>query len=163
MNPHYIVDGYNLIHNIPRFHNFLDSSLEHARNALIYFLRSYLSSRKVKITIVFDGDEVGYIEKPPNPSRWLKTIFSKPPEKADPIIKKLIQKTRNKKSLILVSADNELIRFSNQHGVQALSPEEFYQRASKHPNQAQVDQKFNSHISEAEVDEWLKLFGERNE
>ena len=163
MNPQYIVDGYNLIYNIPRFRNFLDSSLEHARNALIYFMRSYLSSRKVKITVVFDGDEVGFLEQPPLSDRWLKIIFSKPPEKADPIIKKLIQKNRNKKSLILVSADNELVSFSNQHGVQVLSPEEFYHRLSKHPYQEQVDQKFNSQVSEAEVDEWLKLFGEKEE
>lgn len=163
MNPHYIVDGYNLIYNIPRFRNFLDSSLELARNALIHFMRSYLSSRKVKVTIVFDGDEVGYVEKPSPSNKWLKVIYSKPPEKADPIIKRLIKKTNNKKSLFLVSADTELIRFANQHGAQVLSPEEFYHRTSKHPNQEQVDQKFNSQVSEAEVDEWLKLFGEKNE
>jgi len=161
MNPHYLVDGYNLIHYIPRFRNFLDSSLEHARNALIHFMRSYLSSHKVKITIVFDGDTVGYVDKPPASNRWLKIIFSKPPEKADPIIKRLIQKTNNKKSLFLVTADAELIHFGSQHGVPALSPQEFYHRASKRPNQEPVDQKYNSHVSETEVDEWLKLFGEK--
>ena len=163
MNPHYLVDGYNFIHYIPRFRSFLDSSLEHARNALIHFLGNYQSKRKVKITIVFDGDEVGYVEKPPPSNKLLKIIYSKPPEKADPIIKRLIQRTKNRKSLFLVSADNELIRFSNQQGAQVLSPEEFYHRTSKHPNQDQVDQKYNSHVSENEVDEWLKLFGEKKE
>jgi hypothetical protein len=163
MNPHYLVDGYNLIHYIPRFRNYLDSSLEHARNYLIHFLRSYLSSRQVRITIVFDGDEVGYIEQPPASNRWLKIIFSKSPEKADPIIKRIIQKTTNKKSLILVSADHELINYGSQSGVQVLSPEEFYDRISRHPNQEQVDQKFNTQVSEAEVDDWLKLFGEDSE
>lgn len=162
MNPHYLVDGYNLIHYIPRFRNLLDSSLEQARNALIHFLQIYQSIRKVKITIVFDGDEVGYIEPPSASTRWLKIIFSKPPEKADPIIKKLIQNTSNKKSLFLVSADADLLHFGSQHGVQTLSPAEFYHRISKHPNQEQVDQKYNSHISEQEVDEWLKLFGENS-
>ncbi len=160
MNPHYLIDGYNLIHSIPQFRNWLESGLEPARNQLIHFLQGYLSSRQVNITVVFDGEEVGFIEQPPTSNRWLKIIFSKSPEKADPIIKRLIQRTKNKKSLILVSADHELINFSNQNSVQVLSPEEFYDRVSKRPNQTQVDQKFNSQISESEVDEWLKLFEE---
>jgi len=163
MNPHYIIDGYNLIHNIPRFRKSLDSSLEYARNMLIFFVRSYLSSHKVKITIVFDGDEVGYIENPTLSTQRLKVIYSKPPEKADPIIKKLIHKTQNKKSLFIVTADNDLINYSKQHGVQVLSPAEFYHRASKHPNQKQMDQKYNSYVSSDEVNEWLKLFGESNQ
>ncbi len=162
MNPHYLIDGYNLIHSVPHFRNWLDSGLEPARNHLIHFLKSYLSARRVYITIVFDGDEVGYVEPQPTSVHWLKIIFSKSPEKADPIIKRIIQKTKNKKSLTLVSADHELINYGNQSGVQVLSPEEFYERTSKHPNQTQVDQKFNTHISEAEIDEWLKLFGEEN-
>jgi len=163
MNPHYIIDGYNLIHNIPRFRNSLDSSLEHARNMLISFTRSYLSSHKVKTTIVFDGDEIGYIENHPLATSRLKVIYSKPPEKADPLIKRLISRTINKKSLFVVSADNDLIQFSKKHGARTLSPEEFYHRASKHPNQQQLDQKYNSQVSKDEVDNWLKLFGENNE
>lgn len=162
MNPNYIIDGYNLIYNIPRFRNSLDSGLEHARNTLISFARGYLASYKVKITIVFDGDEVGVIENPFPSARRLKVIYSKPPEKADPVIKKLIRKTTNKKSLFVVSADNDLIQFSKQHGAQSLSPEEFYHLASKHPNHNQMDQKYNSSVSKEEVDDWLKLFGEKD-
>jgi predicted RNA-binding protein with PIN domain len=163
MNPHYLIDGYNLIHHIPRFRNSLGSGLEHARNILISFARTYLAVRKVKITIVFDGDEVGYIDNSTLSAQRLKIIYSKPPEKADPIIKRLIQKSKNNKSLFLVSADNDLIQFGKQNRIQVLSPEEFYHRASKHPNEEQMDQKFNSHVSEDEVNEWLKLFMENNE
>ena len=162
MNPNYIIDGYNLIYNIPRFRNSLDSGLEHARNMLISFVRGYLSSHKVKMTIVFDGDEVGVIEKPSKSALRLKIIYSKPPEKADPIIKRLVRNARNKKSLFVVSADNELIQFGRNSGAQTLSPEEFYQLASKHPTQQQMDQKYNSSVSKEEVDDWLKLFGVKN-
>jgi len=162
MNPNYIIDGYNLIYSIPRFRNSLDSGLEHARNVLISFARAYLSSHKVKITIVFDGDEVGVIENPIPSTQQLKVIYSKPPEKADPLIKKLIIKASNKKSLFVVSADNDLIQFSRKHGAQSLSPEEFYHLASKHPSHHQMDQKYNSSVSKDEVDDWLKLFGEKN-
>lgn len=160
MNPHYLVDGYNLIHLVPHFRSYLDASLEQARNHLIHFLRSYQASHRVKVTIVFDGDEVGYVESPFASNPWLKILFSHYPEKADPTIKRIIQATRNKKSLVLVSADHELINYGTQAGVQVLSPEGFYDRISRPLNQTQVDQKFNSQVSDADVDEWLKLFGE---
>lgn len=163
MNPHYLVDGYNLIHLVSHFRSYLDASLEQARNHLIHFLRSYQASRRVKFTIVFDGDEVGYVESLPASNPWLKILFSHYPEKADPIIKRIIQATKNKKSLVLVSADHELINYGTRSGVQVLSPQEFYDRISRHPNETQVDQKFNTPVSEAEVDEWLKIFGENNE
>lgn len=163
MNPYYIIDGYNLIHHVPIFRQSLEQSLEQARNILISFARNYLSSHKVKITIVFDGDKVGYVGNFALSNPRLKIIYSKPPEKADPVIKKLIQKTKNKKSLILVSADNDLLRFSQEQGTRILSPEDFYHLASKHPNHQQMDLKYNSHIPQEEVDEWLKLFMEKNE
>ena len=137
MNPHYIIDAYNLILNIPKFRNALEWNLERARNTLISFIRAYQSSKKIKITLVFDGDEVGYIERPPSTQR-LKIIYSKPPQKADPVIKGLIRSAKNKKSLILVSGDNDLIQFSKHQGCLSLSPVEFYHRASKHPQQAEV-------------------------
>jgi len=162
MNPHYIIDGYNLIHNIPRFRNFLDSSLEHARNMFIAFTRNYLTSHKVKVTVVFDGDEIGYVENPAPRTQRLKIIYSRPPEKADPVIKRLVSGYQNKKSLFVVSADNEIILYSKQSGANVLSPEEFYHRASQHPNHTQMDQKYNSKVSPDDVKNWLKLFGEND-
>ncbi len=162
MNPHYIIDGYNVIYSVDRFRGALDFGLEHARTILVSFIRGYQSTKKLKITVVFDGDEVGFIDDSIQTSRWLKVIYSKPPEKADPVIKRLIQRANNKKSIILVSADNDLILFGKQMGVNVLSPDEFYYRVSEHPTQTQMDQKYNSHVSKDEIDEWLKLFKEEN-
>jgi predicted RNA-binding protein with PIN domain len=162
MNPHYIIDGYNVIYSLEKFRNALSSGLEQARNDLVWLIRSYRSGKKVKVTVVFDGDEVGYIARSHQPVQWLQIIYSKFPEKADPVIKRLIQKAQNKKAVVLVSADNALVQFGRQMKTQVLSPEQFYQRTTKHPNQDQVEQKFNSEVSEEEVSEWLKLFKEGN-
>jgi len=162
MRPHYIIDGYNLIHKVPGLRSSLNSGLEHARNVLIFFIRGYLSSHNVSMTLVFDGDQVGYVEATPQFGKRLRVIYSRPPQKADPIIKELIRKANNKKSLVLVSADNELIRFCRQQGGQVLAPLEFYHRASKHPNQNEMDQKYHSGLSRGEVEQWLQLFGENN-
>ncbi|HEX9972811.1 MAG TPA: NYN domain-containing protein [bacterium] len=162
MNPHYIIDGYNVIHSLEKFRNALSAGLEQARNELISLIRSYRSGKMVKVTVVFDGDEVGYIDGSRYTGQSLQVIYSKFPEKADPVIKRLIQKNRNKKAVVLVSADNALVQFARQVKAQVLSPNEFYQRATKHPSQDQVEQKFDSQLSEKEVSEWLKLFKEGN-
>lgn len=162
MNPHYIIDGYNVIYRVEKFRSALGAGLEQARNDLVSLIRSYHSGKKVKVTVVFDGDEIGYIETSPHPVRWLQVVYSKFPEKADPVIKRLIQKAQNKRAMVLVSADNALVQVARQLKAQVLSPDEFYQRATKHPNQDQVEQKFESGISEEEVNEWLKLFKEGN-
>lgn len=160
MNPHYIIDGYNLIHNVPRLRDALGQNLEYARNTLVSLLRSYQSSHRLNITLVFDGDEVGQPASEMPSTKWLRIIYSKPPEKADPLIKRLIRKSHNKKALFVVSADNEIISSAKQHGANVLSPDEFYLRVTKHPLQDQLNQKYDEKISEQELDEWLKLFGE---
>lgn len=137
----------------------MEQSLEYARNVLISFIRAYQSSRKIQITLVFDGDDVGYVDSAAQSTSRLKIIYSNSPEKADPLIKRLIRKAPNKKSVTLVSADNDLINFSKTQGAQVISPDVFYQQASKHPLQDQMDQKYDRPLSKNELDEWLKLFG----
>jgi predicted RNA-binding protein with PIN domain len=160
MHPHYIIDGYNLIHKIPKFKNAIEQSLEHSRNILISFIKAYQSSKNNNITLVFDGDKVGYNEAQGQSTKRLKIIYSDSPEKADPLIKRLILKAKNKKSLTLISADNDLINFCKTQGASVLSPEMFFYQANKHPKQDPINQKYNQQISLNELDEWLKIFGE---
>ena len=160
MNPHYIIDGYNIIHQIPKFQKGIDYNLEYARNMLISFIRAYQSSRKLKITLVFDGAQIGYVDNRAQSTQKLEIIYSTSPEKADPVIKRILKKINNKKNVTLVSADNDLINFYKQNNAKVISPDEFYHIAGKHPAQDQIDQKFDFDISKNELDEWLKIFEE---
>ncbi len=109
--------------------------------------------------MVFDGEAVGQFETSVPNFHRLKVIYSHPPEKADPVIKRIIDKTENRRGMTLVSADQELIYYARRSGVQILSPQQFYDRLRQPANQQQMDQKFNSQLSEAELADWLKLFG----
>jgi len=162
MNPAYIIDGYNMIHRIPKFKNAMEHSLEGSRNLLISFVKAYQSSKKINITLVFDGDKIGYSEALNQSTKRLKIIYSNSPEKADPLIKRLILKAKHKKSLTLISADNDLIHFCKTQGASVLSPEMFFYQANKHPKSDHMNQKYNQQISPDELDEWLKIFGENS-
>ncbi|MDZ7331379.1 MAG: NYN domain-containing protein [candidate division KSB1 bacterium] len=158
MYPHYLIDGYNLIHVVSELSRFLDSGLEQARNRLIHLLQSYAVTHRVAITVVFDGNEVGHIEPPVPANPRLQIRYSHPPEKADPVIKRIIDKAKNRRSIILISADNELTRYGRASGTQVLSPQGFFDRICQPANQKQMEQKFNSELSEAELADWLKIF-----
>lgn len=161
MTPQYILDGYNVIYQVPQFLSVLEQSLEQGRNALIHFVRSYQAGKNWNAIIVFDGDQVGYGSCPQLAATGLSIIFSTPPEKADPLIKRLIQKNPDKRSLTLVSSDRELVQFARQQGANSISPKEFYERGNRPPvNHTEMEQKYEADVSGGEIDEWLKLFGE---
>jgi len=160
MHPHYIIDGYNIIHLVPRLRDAMGKSLEHARNILLSLLQSYRSGHAIQCTVVFDGAQICPAATTGPAQAWLRVIYSKPPEKADPVIKKLIRDAGDKRSLVLVSADNDLLFYARQNGAQTLSPDEFYSRIFKPPLQDSLDQKYNDDVSHSQVDEWLKIFGE---
>lgn len=160
MTPQYILDGYNVIYQVPQFLSALEQNLELGRNALIHFVRGYQAGKNFKTIIVFDGDQVGYGSSPELAMKGLSILFSQPPEKADPLIKRLIQKNPHKRSVILVSSDQELVQFARQQGASSISPMEFYERGSHPPaNQTEMDRKYEADVSAADIEEWLKLFG----
>jgi hypothetical protein len=76
------------------------------------------------------------------------------------VIKKLIRDAGDKRSLHLVSADNDLIFYARQNGAQTMSPEEFYSRIFKPPLQDSLNQKYTDEVTPKQLDEWLRLFGE---
>ncbi|MFQ5603571.1 MAG: NYN domain-containing protein [bacterium] len=156
-----IIDGYNLIHRVPRLSQHLAESLEAAREALIQQLKTYLLNKKVKITLVFDGcspplgiDSQSYF-------RSLKVIFSRPPFKADPLIKNLIAKAPRKKSVLVVSDDAEIKQFAKAHQAHVISTLDFYDRLSKKSVQDEFYQKFDKELSQEELAKWLEIFGEK--
>ncbi len=163
MNPHYIIDGYNFIHKIPRFKQLLDQSLQQAREVTLQFLQSYLTKRNIKITVIFDGDSLATIHPPLPSSEKFKIIFSGPAEKADPRIQRFIRQQPNKKSLVLVSADLELVTFCKQQGAKTMAPESFYELINHQTQQEQLQQKYDDSLSPEQLDDWLKIFGAKKQ
>ena len=154
-----IIDGYNMIHRVPKLNQFLEKSLERARHELILLLKSYLVRAKVQIILVFDGQYsfLGTFED--NPNSKLEVIFSKHPMKADPLIKAMIDKEKNKKTLTLVSDDVDIVNHARGQGTQVLSPVDFYHRIEKRIYKNELHNKYDINLTEEEIAEWLEIFG----
>lgn len=119
----YIIDGFNLIYKIGEM---ADSPTPHSD--LTHFLkrRRLTGSRANKVIVVFDGHPVPSMQM----EREFDIRFSNDGT-ADDVIKSIVDKTRNKKTLIVVSDDREIRSHAGVSGAQVSRPAAFLSNASK--------------------------------
>ncbi|MCM8765430.1 MAG: NYN domain-containing protein [Candidatus Omnitrophica bacterium] len=135
MSLHFIVDGYNLMKQVPHI---LGRREFRDREDFILFLeleRPY-GSRRNKVTVVFDGKEDVYL---PKINSEIEIIFSRG-ETADERIKRMVEKL-NKKNLVVISNDNEIKYFAKIQGVSVMGAEEFLGRIIKRKRYASLPEK----------------------
>lgn len=120
----YILDGYNVIHAIPRFKRKLDESLEAARAALLAFCAGLKASRKDihSITVVFDGQEAGQEHAPGG----VRVLFTHRGEEADERILSIIRESPSTCRFRIVSNDNFILNNCRAHSTDILSVEDFF-------------------------------------
>ena len=120
---HIIVDGYNLIRQSATFRHSERKSLEEGRNALIRSLAGYRKLRGHRITVVFDGWMGGSPREERDQAGGVEIIYSRLGEKADEVIKRLIEKG-SEESLVITS-DREIAVFATRRGKTAIASAEF--------------------------------------
>jgi predicted RNA-binding protein with PIN domain len=129
----YILDGYNVIHAIPRFEQKLDVSLQAAREALIRECIALRTSRGDigGIFIVFDGkDEFAGLG--PSGTAGVVTVFTHSREEADErIVAILDESCRCRQSVIIVSNDNYVQNHARAFGQSCLRAQEFFNLFTK--------------------------------
>lgn len=152
-----LVDGYNLIFQFPELRKMMERDLEQAREDLLIRLGTYAGQRYA-LVVVFDGDgrvpEESYVRK------GFRVIFSKPPEKADQVIKDLIEKSQSE-DIIVVSSDREIVNYARLHGVKTASSRQFAHEMSESTSH-DVEKKFDHPMSQEELKEWMRLFRSQN-
>lgn len=110
MSIRYLLDGYNIVHQLPASKQ---ATLEEQRRGLIRLIeeRSPQGSRNNQVTIVFDGNPEAFGGMD---SQAAKVVFSQG-ESADDRIRALVAESANVKNIVVVTDDREL-----QYAVRAL-------------------------------------------
>lgn len=121
-----VIDGYNLIKGTARWGRMADRSLEEAREALVKALAGYRRVRGHPVLVVFDGKGHEGPVDGHTVSGGVHVLFSRPPEDADDVLKRLALKGRE--ACVIVTSDNEVSRFATRAGATVVSCEEFQQR-----------------------------------
>ncbi len=164
---HYIIDGHNLIGKMP------DISLEDPDDEvrLVMRLKSWLGeSKRREVTLFFDGG-AGSGQLNRLSARHLKVIFAPPQQTADALIVRHLKKLSNLREYVLVTSDREIIRAAEALRLRFMLSEEFIERMGfvlaepkKEKGQAvkpatAVPPEKPDRLNEAEVQEWLDMFG----
>jgi len=151
-----LVDGYNLIYQFSELRKRLERDLEGAREVLVSYLSSYAVEKNVGMVVVFDGD--GRLEGASENNENVKVIFSKLPEKADPMIRRLIDEKDSGTDLVVVSSDSEIISYARLSGIQVVSSQRFARELVEEPSLG-VERKYDHSMGKEELEEWMRLFG----
>ncbi|HTX17637.1 MAG TPA: NYN domain-containing protein [Bacteroidota bacterium] len=155
MLPHYIVDGYNVIHAIPSLKRLLEHDAAQAREQLAFLIARLTFRRKFRCTLVFDGARSSDI---PAPTHSPVHVVYSSPVSADAKIKSMIDQSKNRSLLVIVSSDREILGYAKVCACTTHTSRYFTNMLFEEANQG--EEKEATALSRGQIDEWLKIFGE---
>ncbi|OGB68510.1 MAG: hypothetical protein A2Y94_14085 [Caldithrix sp. RBG_13_44_9] len=160
-----IIDGYNLIKANPDIFSKMPD-LESQRHHLLKILQSAPVLHGKEILVVFDGT-TGQNFPPAEKKGRIQLIFSGKTQEADEVIQKLIRKNASSQMMQIISSDRSIKNTAKDHRVSTMTSQEFWKsllgnhiKTSRAVNE---DSSSNRHLSDNEIQEWLKLFQNREE
>jgi predicted RNA-binding protein with PIN domain len=121
--PRVIVDGYNLIHKMPALAALVGSDLEQARQHLVAQLAGYRSTHNVRVTVVFDGR--GLSQPRGRGPAGVEVVFSRAPQTADDVIKRMLTAERSPRACTVVTSDNSIALHVRDYGARVISSADF--------------------------------------
>ncbi len=162
---HYLIDGHNLIGKMPD----IQLSDPNDEVKLVLRVQEWLNGRSSQqATIIFDGRRMMGGVSNPLSSRQLTVIFSPDGIIADDLIIRRINQVKNPAAYTVVSSDRMVASAAQAIRMKTLSSDEFIERAGfvfdtpkkkKRREIAPAPETDDPIITDAEVAEWLDLFG----
>ena len=151
----YLVDGHNLIPKVGLHLNSPDDEME-----LVAILKEFARLKRQQVEVYFDGAPIGQAG-----TRKLGTVrahFVPLGQTADSAIRsRLNRMEKDAKNWIIVSSDYEVQSAARVVRAQVVTSDEFVKMLRAATNSAPKANTENKKLSAQEVDEWLKLFREK--
>ncbi len=156
---HYLIDGHNLIGKMPDIE--LDDPIDELK--LILRLRSWTAAkRRRQVTVYFDHGLPGGKDKALSTGP-VKVVFATSGRTADALLIAHMKQVRNAGAYTLVSSDAAILRVAKARKLRQMRSEKFaLQLALPKPAKRVIetpDTAVDPQQSEAEIAEWLELFG----
>jgi predicted RNA-binding protein with PIN domain len=123
---HIVIDGYNLIYQSKQFDRIRQADLQASREALIDALVVYKRLKPYKITVIFDGSMAATGAPRRDREKGIQVRYSSHGELADTVIKRMA--LREKENLLVVTSDNDIVRYVQARGATTISAREFEER-----------------------------------
>jgi len=153
-----IIDGYNFIGQC-RFTSLADPQKE---EKLLQRLSRYHLSSKKKLTVVFDGQQHSLYADTTEKREGITIRYSPEHVSADDVIKAMLSRIGNPKTVTVITADQEILRSAKQARCRTLSPQAFERELHRAelPSDDNDSQDKPDSLTETDVEGWLKTFGD---
>lgn len=152
----YLIDGHNLIGQLP------DISLGEPDDEakLVQKLIGFVARTGKQCVVVFDQGLPGGRSR--MSTQKIEVVFANTRSNADRVIMDRIVKAKDPGQWTVVSNDNAVLLAGRQRKMKTLKSAEFAPMLvpAPKPKPRDDDSPSNIHVSAAEVEEWLKIFGE---
>lgn len=158
----YLIDGNNLLGHLFS-HAMRDRQ---SRRVLVSKLLAFQRAKKSRLLLVFDGPPDEDLEDIQQRRKKFFVLFPRPGQKADDIIKEVIERQTDFRQFFLVSSDRDLRAYARAQGAKTLTAKEFtslLKRVLRESRaEAELRKKPQPKMSSLEIGLWLDAFGSKN-
>ncbi len=162
-----LIDGYNLVHAAGILsRNIGPGTLQRARDALIGFLTASLSeAERSQTTVVFDAKAAPADLPDEHVSDGIRVVYALGYDTADALIEERIRTDSAPRRLVVVSSDQRIKRAAKRRKATSVDSEPWYEEVRRRRREAArpqtaIEEKPPAPSTEAEVEFWLREFGE---
>ena len=153
-----LIDGYNLVHRSEELKPGPNRTLRESRDKLINLLSWVLGTGEAHFLVVFDGAEVASTSaKEEGGSGRVEVRYSRPPDKADDLIRRLVEEKIDRvERLTVVTSDIEVARHARAMGAD-VSLSDLFLASVLGPTRESGEEKPTT-LTKKEIEEWSQLF-----
>ncbi|HEY0546905.1 MAG TPA: NYN domain-containing protein [Pyrinomonadaceae bacterium] len=151
----YLVDGNNVMAQRVGWHR----DKPGARRGLLAELAGFASSKRASVTVVFDGAPEQHFADGAT-YRGVRVFYAERGSNADERIKKIVEASRERRTLTVVTSDRELAAYVRSCGAQVIRSGDFRKRMQEATSDTQPASSENAKtVSPQDVPDWMRYFG----
>ncbi|HEY0407023.1 MAG TPA: NYN domain-containing protein [Pyrinomonadaceae bacterium] len=151
----YLVDGNNVMAQRVGWHR----DKQAARRRLLEELAQFAKVKRATVTVVFDGAPLNHF---PDGSlfKGVRLFYAERGSDADARIKRLVETTRERRTLRVVTSDRALAAYVSRCGAQTVRSGEFRQQLEQAAAMLAARQTDTERqIPDEEIPDWMRYFG----
>ena len=153
----YLVDGNNLTGQRARTRE----GGNDARRTVLDDLAAFAAGKRVRVAVVFDGAPERFFADGSS-YKGVRIHYARRGSNADERIKEIVEASRERRTLFVVTSDRELTNYVRACGAKVIGAREFRQRMA---GETQKDDlrvtpaKTEERIHAEDMDDWMRYFG----
>jgi len=160
MAQQYLIDGYNMLHAIPKYLEILDWDAQQARKALESLVELYCRSGDIRATVVYDSMTLPDAFDDYMDGTQPEIVYTGSSKSADDFLIMELEKSRSP-STCVVTRDNKILRAAGSTGCSAMDPQELYDlmlKKSKGRPGNRPGKYRDQPLDQSEIEMWKELF-----